>query len=937
MQIFDCLDQEAPILGPHLLEASAGTGKTFAIEHVVLRLLLQGRPLESILVLTFTNAATLDLLVRIRSNLHKACSILEGKEACEIPYLREYIGKVESIEFLRKAKDRFSFASISTIHAFCYQSLCANSLIPQKSKREIDVMFYRFCETTLSSVVAKEQVALLWKKEGNFLEWKQKVLEGKKGEDASFFPLLSLFEQALLSWKEEIPSFEELLHEISRYKKGKKDPQEELRSLRESFANPEASFRKLLLAKGEIFATIGKENRKKRETGPFHPFFLWAEETLSPLVRKGSCPEAIWGTIRRTWETEAQGVFSFDSMLEEMAKKVEDPHFCALLREKYTACIVDEFQDTDPLQWKILETLFVSHLDTLYFVGDPKQSIYRFRSADVYTYFRVKELLGSSHTYQLATNYRSSAPLLEGLHALFARDWLFLPQKNSYIPYFPVLAGKKEAKEDSPLYWMVGEETATLANTFLPYIAREIQTLDRKEWSKIAILVKDRYQREEVREYLEGKGISVQAKEEGSLAQSDAFTSFSFLFSSFFEGKGDPLLQNLSSFAPASLEEDPRTFWQKTLAPQLARKDVRELVEKWLEQAPLSSQEYREWMASLFLEDPSSAPSGEGVQILTQHASKGLEFSWVFALGLHAPISVEDVEEKEEILRQLYVVMTRAKERLYVPLAFSKKPTPLSLFRDIVEKEEGDFLLFLQKHPSMQLLPLTPCEEASPAIPLPTPILDPPLEDPTYCPKYIQSFSSIATHTPSSLSVPPHSFPAGKETGVLLHRVLQKIFEDPSAPWKRHGASRNVITSCLEKTTLAPWEEEIASLVEKSLSLPLGSSSLSLRDMEHVAAEVAFVYPTSNGFMKGFLDLVAASSGKLYFFDWKTHPVYSEEEALLVMERESYYLQAALYRQAIERLCHSYPHPLLQQENFGGAFYLFLRAPLALELWEQET
>src|ERR1700753_2439124 len=84
MQRFDCLAKETPILGPHFLEASAGTGKTFAIEHVVARLLLQGRhTLEQILVVTFTRAAARELKLRIRSNLDK---IVSGSV---LPYLSE--------------------------------------------------------------------------------------------------------------------------------------------------------------------------------------------------------------------------------------------------------------------------------------------------------------------------------------------------------------------------------------------------------------------------------------------------------------------------------------------------------------------------------------------------------------------------------------------------------------------------------------------------------------------------------------------------------------------------------------------------------------------------------------------------------------------------------------------------------------------------------
>src|SRR3990167_9466750 len=81
MQRFDCLAEQCPIFGPHLLEASAGTGKTFSIEHIFVRLILESKDpieVEQILAVTFTRAATRELKARIRANLEKALHFLRS-------------------------------------------------------------------------------------------------------------------------------------------------------------------------------------------------------------------------------------------------------------------------------------------------------------------------------------------------------------------------------------------------------------------------------------------------------------------------------------------------------------------------------------------------------------------------------------------------------------------------------------------------------------------------------------------------------------------------------------------------------------------------------------------------------------------------------------------------------------------------------------------
>jgi len=154
---FDCLDQKAPLFGRFLLEASAGTGKTYAIEHLVVRLLLERQEtkkneeealyleeplcLEEIVVITFTKAAASDVKERIRSNIEKVVLQIqkskngtkEQKQAEIFPYLLPFIEDEEkrqdAVKRLQKALNSFEAAQIFTIHSFCYRLIKAQGFL----------------------------------------------------------------------------------------------------------------------------------------------------------------------------------------------------------------------------------------------------------------------------------------------------------------------------------------------------------------------------------------------------------------------------------------------------------------------------------------------------------------------------------------------------------------------------------------------------------------------------------------------------------------------------------------------------------------------------------------------------------------------------------------------------------------------------------------
>lgn len=127
------------------------------------------------------------------------------------------------------------------------------------------------------------------------------------------------------------------------------------------------------------------------------------------------------------------------SSLDPGADGSQRPTLIEALSERYEAALIDEFQDTDPLQWRILQRVFAAGdarpRQLLVLVGDPKQAIYRFRGGDLDTYRAASRTAAASH--RLMRNFRSSPPLLEALNRLMAPG---LPR--SALPVPPLRAAR---------------------------------------------------------------------------------------------------------------------------------------------------------------------------------------------------------------------------------------------------------------------------------------------------------------------------------------------------------------------------------------------------------------------------------------------------------------------------------------------------------------
>ena len=235
-------------------------------------------------------------------------------------------------------------------------------------------------------------------------------------------------------------------------------------------------------------------------------------------------------------------IFQFEDLLQWMKKQCQNPIFIKEMRKRYRAAIIDEFQDTDPVQWEIFSQLFLpkhGFAGHLYLVGDPKQSIYGFRSADIYTYLLASQEFPEQQKATLNVNYRATAALIHASNVLFSHvtDFFVLPKKQLALDYNQVHPSPikkngtknakilhffiEEAKKSSSGHWPSQE----VEELFFPFIAEEIMQLHKQDnvpFKECAILVKDRFQAQRMHQFLHKIGLPSILKRHRSLINSRA-------------------------------------------------------------------------------------------------------------------------------------------------------------------------------------------------------------------------------------------------------------------------------------------------------------------------------------------------------------------------------------------------------------------------------
>jgi len=470
--------------GVQLIEASAGTGKTYSITSLYLRLLLERRlTVEQILVVTFTEAATAELHERIRTRLRTAVQGFQDQDGGNDPFLCQLLERSTDHEadrrLLARAVSDIDKAAVSTIHGFARRVLQQHAL-------ETGLLFE--LELTGSTQRLVQEIADdYW---SSFFYALDHRLASLVRQGVSPAQLRGLTQEAIrhgdFAIVGEVPSEDELaslMQEYCRlYAEARDCWQGQREALAQYFALAEGVTKpfKTLLTNGllarlaDFFAQdepaafgvprhtelLGGENIFQPEGKVFtatalkkggtsdNPFFeVWGRLLAQAEVLGASCQARFLGGAARYIRAElpkrllAGQQQSFDELLTGLDRALRGPQGAQLaqqIRSRFPVALIDEFQDTDPVQYRIFRTIYgQGDKEAIFLIGDPKQAIYGFRGADIYAYLEAAGQ-AESEKHTMTTNWRADRKMVAALNALFGG--LAHPFVDGRISYAQVAA-----------------------------------------------------------------------------------------------------------------------------------------------------------------------------------------------------------------------------------------------------------------------------------------------------------------------------------------------------------------------------------------------------------------------------------------------------------------------------------------------------------------
>lgn len=507
-----------PLRGSRLIEASAGTGKTFTISALYLRLVLGhgegatgfGRELlpPEILVVTFTDAATRELRERIRARLVQAARVFRAEEAGD-DLLQQLRGDFMPERWpacarrLDIAAQWMDEAAVSTIHGWCQRMLREHAF-------DSGSLFEQRLETDHGELLA-EVARDYWRQQcypldGAALDWviahwqhpdslpgRVRPLLGEAAEPCGT-PLgrllaVALAEQArdLAALKAPWPAWADELERLldaavaGKCVDGRKI---QARYYQPWFARLRewAGGAATELDLGAGFARLtpdGLAEAWKKGSPPDHPALPAMAALPARLAALRGPAEAAqrhaaaWIGQRFETEKRRRAEMGFDDMLARLDAALRGDsgaRLTAVIRQQFPVALIDEFQDTDPLQYRIFDAIYRVGADAddtgLFLIGDPKQAIYAFRGADIHTYLHARRATAGRHE-NLDTNFRSSQALVAAVNRVFAlaerREagqgaFLFREGDDNPLPFLAVRAhGRAEV-------WQVAGETPPALN-----------------------------------------------------------------------------------------------------------------------------------------------------------------------------------------------------------------------------------------------------------------------------------------------------------------------------------------------------------------------------------------------------------------------------------------------------------------------------------------
>lgn len=481
VQMFDHMQRldplYAPLTGLNLIEASAGSGKTHTLTTLYLRLVMEaGIPVHRILTVTYTNAATRELRERIRQRLAQTrLAFLRGRASDDDEFSTRMLDLLPDHELalrrLTNAVRGFDEAAIFTIHGFCQRVLNDSAFASGRAfqaelladtsilLQQIVEDFWRRTLYPASPVIVryvleKRQSPEQWLKAIQpylgkpYLKIQTPFADASRAQIEQDFN--TAWDKAQRLWQADQAIIGRLLLEspaLNRKSYAEKSLPGWLQEMDQCLNASTPTLE--LFDKFEWFTTAKlAKSTKKNQTTPSHPFFAACDALQAaagrliaylhhqlPVDLLHYCNDELAKRKRR------QQLQSYDDLLLDLHTALQHAQrggpLAAALRQRYAAALVDEFQDTDPVQYAIFQQIYAGADQPVFLVGDPKQAIYSFRGADIFAYLTARQ--NARQRYTLDVNWRSDPRLISAVNALFSanRQRPFLFEAIGFQPAVP--------------------------------------------------------------------------------------------------------------------------------------------------------------------------------------------------------------------------------------------------------------------------------------------------------------------------------------------------------------------------------------------------------------------------------------------------------------------------------------------------------------------
>ncbi|WP_210498994.1 exodeoxyribonuclease V subunit beta [Vibrio crassostreae] len=455
-----------PLYGKTLIEASAGTGKTFTIASLYLRLLLghgedgtrfpEPLTVEQILVVTFTEAATEELRDRIRRRIRET-RIAFSRGFTKDPVIKPLLDEVEDHEaaaaVLLQAERQMDEAAIFTIHGFCQRILSQNAfesgalfntefLVDEADLRfQVVADFWRRRFYGLKTDIINE-IVKIWETPADLKMDINKYLSGARVDIASsstataddieelHFDNLNRIHVFKHFWLDNAKDIYDVIQmsDVSKRSFTKKSTPKWIEAISDWAKTETEDY--TIPPMLEKFTNDFIEEKTPKGCPPSHAVFNAASELWNnqPSLKQPLIRTAIEECRAKLHEAKVQnGWMSFDDLLTNLSDALDNDRsgiLASRIRNQFRFAMIDEFQDTDPMQFNIFSTIYSTTVPKdeekdfgLFMIGDPKQAIYAFRGADIFTYITARRMV--SDIYTLGTNWRSSFDMVNAVNSVF--------------------------------------------------------------------------------------------------------------------------------------------------------------------------------------------------------------------------------------------------------------------------------------------------------------------------------------------------------------------------------------------------------------------------------------------------------------------------------------------------------------------------------------